>query len=425
MLSQYLHETRTNPRFGEKVHFFFTVEMSEGANEEFRDQLGGKNAQPIVKRLQCLLAQLDYAKKQRSKAIRFYLEIHGGPCRLTFCDVRHASVAKGFVEKILTKTTDDALQKSLAHIVFETAYSYITLQNFPVHHAALAQNPVAILEALGDLQGSLEKFNEPEVKEEKQLYAQASIRFQRTCQTVLEKVKAVRGEILDPIHRKQLQTILSLSATAENIVKKIYEMKDLDCALQSICEAHSFEEQCKECQTLCAAMEAGKPQATYQWLPTPLKIAAFLGNKSIVKCLLQHGAQGINLESNTGTDAAQIAENAGHNEVAKLIREFDYRQVDTKGFSPIHYAVLRGDAEGVSYLAQKLDINIPNPTNGQTSLQMAADRGNSEMVQRLLGCGAMADQIPKANELARIKGFDKVCTVLEEHTTAIKSKLTL
>ena len=91
---------------------------------------------------------------------------------------------------------------------------------------------------------------------------------------------------------------------------------------------------------------------------TPLMVASFHGNEAVAKLLIESGA----------------------NPAAS----------DRGGYTPLHWAALKGYAQVVSMLVPRIDVNVQS-RSGLTALLQAAAAGHVEAAQVLIGAGAQVN----------------------------------
>lgn len=122
---------------------------------------------------------------------------------------------------------------------------------------------------------------------------------------------------------------------------------------------------------------------------TPLHFAAAMGNKAIVKALLQHGASAEAPDS-TGMTPLHMAAISGHTSILQALREKtrDMSPKSLLGWTPLHAAASLGsEAVGWTLLAMGADANSRDAM-GQTPLHLASSGGFAGMALQLLRNGA-------------------------------------
>jgi serine/threonine-protein phosphatase 6 regulatory ankyrin repeat subunit B len=129
---------------------------------------------------------------------------------------------------------------------------------------------------------------------------------------------------------------------------------------------------------------------------TPFMDAAFGGNLSVVKMILQHmGGKGLDETDNEGWTAVYHAATEGHEEmVGYLLRKGAQAGItDSVGRSPFTWAAMRGHLGVVKMLLQHTGGKGLNQTDdkGVTALHWAGFKGHEEIVTFLLSQGARAD----------------------------------
>jgi ankyrin repeat protein/L-ascorbate metabolism protein UlaG (beta-lactamase superfamily) len=122
---------------------------------------------------------------------------------------------------------------------------------------------------------------------------------------------------------------------------------------------------------------------------TPLSRALFTGNKDVVKLLIDSGANvnNINIENQSSLLVA-----VSHGDI-EIVRTLIQAGADTEikeihyGLSPLHQAVLSGDAAIAQLVADNVkDINITN-NNGYTALDFACKYGHKQIADMLKAKG--------------------------------------
>mmetsp|Transcript_40410 Transcript_40410/g.52983 ORF Transcript_40410/g.52983 Transcript_40410/m.52983 type:complete len:157 (-) Transcript_40410:1312-1782(-) len=88
---------------------------------------------------------------------------------------------------------------------------------------------------------------------------------------------------------------------------------------------------------------------------TPLMLACAIGNKNIVKILLQSPIrESVNEEDSQGFNCLYYAVYHGHLPVVKLLKSISIAyKVDAKGTSCLHIAIMRGHANIVDFILKK------------------------------------------------------------------------
>jgi hypothetical protein len=118
---------------------------------------------------------------------------------------------------------------------------------------------------------------------------------------------------------------------------------------------------------------------------TPLWIAVWCREKSLVELLLKHGAE--NTKDDEGVTPLHLAVAPRTNKgVAELLlaSNFDVDSTDDSGSTPLHYAANRGLMEMVELLlANKADVNAKDK-EGQTPLRYATAEGHTNVAELLL-----------------------------------------
>lgn len=127
---------------------------------------------------------------------------------------------------------------------------------------------------------------------------------------------------------------------------------------------------------------------------TPIHIAVSIGNLAILRKLIELASEtpDVNLQTNQGTTALDLAISKERNDVARyLIEELNCscRLKDKKGFTPLHRASCNNNLAIIDVLLSKGKVNV-NATDrdGWTSLHHALAEGNVEIAVKLARAGA-------------------------------------
>ena len=154
-----------------------------------------------------------------------------------------------------------------------------------------------------------------------------------------------------------------------------------------------------------------KTKSTY-----PLHEAAGIGDIEKVKSLISKGAD-VNEKDRAGRTALHYACEKGHTEVVKLLISQGARiNVTTamRASTPLHFAVMRGDRQTIELLLSKgANINAKN-RDGSTPLfeaMKSTAAGNKEMVELLVAKGA---KVPSLHLAAYMGDFEKVKKCLQD-----------
>lgn len=137
---------------------------------------------------------------------------------------------------------------------------------------------------------------------------------------------------------------------------------------------------------------------------TPIHIAASIGNLAILRKLVESVTEkpDINLQTNQGTSALDLAISKKNNDVARyLIEELNCscRLKDKKGFTPLHRASCNNNLPIIDVLLGSGKANV-NATDkeGWTSLHHALAEGNVELALKLVAAGADAKAVNSDGE---------------------------
>jgi ankyrin repeat protein len=152
---------------------------------------------------------------------------------------------------------------------------------------------------------------------------------------------------------------------------------------------------------------------------TPLRAASRNGRSSIAKMLLDKGA-GVNVRDKKGDTPLLVAIDSGHVDAARFLVEngADINAVGMHGDTSLHIAVARGQAEVVRLLLGKgADCNVTREgRDGGTPLQIAAHFGYADIVKLLISKGANANTKDNdgntALDIAIRKGNTEIVEVL-------------
>ena len=122
---------------------------------------------------------------------------------------------------------------------------------------------------------------------------------------------------------------------------------------------------------------------------TLLMIAARTGNLQLLQTLLANRAN-VNRRNQYGDSAVMVAALNGKLEAVKALLEHG-AELNTSGWTTLHYAVFGGDTEVLALVIAKggkLDARAPN---GQTALMLAVKNGKLEVVRQLIDADADMD----------------------------------
>lgn len=146
---------------------------------------------------------------------------------------------------------------------------------------------------------------------------------------------------------------------------------------------------------------------------TPLMFAASTNNLSLLKLLLQNGADP-NVRNDNGDTALMIVATQGNAEIAKTLLAYhaDPNIISPNGKTALTQAISFGNAETLNILLfNKANPNLKN-IKGPTPLELAVYLGDYETVNTLLGYGVF----PENNNLLQYvldKGFTEIADLLK------------
>ena len=117
---------------------------------------------------------------------------------------------------------------------------------------------------------------------------------------------------------------------------------------------------------------------------TPLYVAAYMGCKSVMKELLEHGAN-INLVARGGHTPLHAAAHQGHREIIDILLDkgAHINAQNGDGETPLFLAAKNGHFEALKVLLEYgADLELPNK-KGETPLSIASQSGHKKVVQVL------------------------------------------
>jgi len=124
---------------------------------------------------------------------------------------------------------------------------------------------------------------------------------------------------------------------------------------------------------------------------TPLHHAVSFNRLGIVRVLVRNGAD-VNVVAKDGKTALDIAEGAGHREIASFLREHGGRATRTYPSSKLVEALRNEDIKTANdLLTQGVDVNARGE-QGYTALYWAAYKGNTQMAETLISKGANVNE---------------------------------
>jgi ankyrin repeat protein len=180
-------------------------------------------------------------------------------------------------------------------------------------------------------------------------------------------------------------------------------------------------EQCDEVifTFLCVLGKLGVELKDGRYGRTPLSWAAEMGNKALVKLLLEKGAQ-LDAKGINGQTPLSWAAEKGHEALVKLLLEegAELEAKSSNGQTPLSWAVANGHEAVVKLLLKEGAELEAESNNGQTPLSWAAENGHKVVVKVLLERGAeleakgISSQTPLS--LAVAKGQEAVVKLLLE-----------
>ena len=125
---------------------------------------------------------------------------------------------------------------------------------------------------------------------------------------------------------------------------------------------------------------------------TSLHVAADLGLTSVMQSLLEKGSD-FHAKDRVEMTAIEIAAEAGHTEIVRLLSESEDLRVDSKtyeGQTLLSWAAVYGYDQTVELLTRRSDVEIESmDEEGQTALSHAVEKGQEESARLLLARGAM------------------------------------
>jgi ankyrin repeat protein len=125
-------------------------------------------------------------------------------------------------------------------------------------------------------------------------------------------------------------------------------------------------------------------QVDPQWGSTTLILAAEKGHVAIVRCLIKELGADVHKGDESGFSAVFVAINYGQMAVARfLINEFgaDVNQGNRDGCTPLYKAALEGKVEVVLALVTEMGADVNQADHGGSTLHVAAERGNLDVVR--------------------------------------------
>ncbi|XP_046581243.1 putative ankyrin repeat protein RF_0381 [Haliotis rubra] len=165
---------------------------------------------------------------------------------------------------------------------------------------------------------------------------------------------------------------------------------------------------------------------------TPLHLAVQNSHLECVKILLQHKAP-VNLENREGLVPLSVIENVNREIVkALVVAESILNQMDGKGRTILHKAVLCNDLETVKFLCSKeADVNILSQCGSQTRsvVHLACEYADIEVLELLCNSGAQieavdADKRPIVHMAAcsRVDALEKLTFLIDVKSIFLMQK---
>jgi len=115
---------------------------------------------------------------------------------------------------------------------------------------------------------------------------------------------------------------------------------------------------------------------------TPLHLSAYYGRVSVVRLLLEYGAD-VEATDSDGCTPLHLAAFKGHLSVVKLLLEYgaDVDAIDNDGGTPLHLAAANGHKDIVELLLERgADVNAKD-NEGRTPLDVAREEGHVEVAR--------------------------------------------
>ncbi|KAI4194231.1 MAG: hypothetical protein LQ350_007896 [Teloschistes chrysophthalmus] len=187
----------------------------------------------------------------------------------------------------------------------------------------------------------------------------------------------------------------------------------------------------QEVKTAQVLLEAGAdPDARPSWETPTIVQAVKKGNVQLLEMLLKYGPD-IDAHAPGDGTALYTAVSKGKTDMVKLLSKYKADPIKRpNGQEPALYkAVSKQYDDIVDLLLQQSTIKIDdNPPGGTTAMYLAAKKGNTELVRRLLTAGAKVDARPMGYNTAMFesakRGDYDVCRVLLEHGAQVDARTT-